>query len=275
MNVYNPGDWIGRSEQCHEPLSSALVKRVAATLGEKTPEPGEALPPLWHWAFFQPAFDECSLGKDGHPVRTAVLPPNDGRNRMWAGGRIEFFEPLRVDGEATRVTSLIKLEEKAGHSGPLLFATLRHDYLQGAQLCLREEQDIVYREPSVPKLFSAQPTTAGDWREVIEPTPALLFRYSAITFNSHRIHYDWPYATGVEGYPGLVVHGPLIASLNLQAFCRANPQARPRHFAYRGIRPLIAPQPFDVGGRIVAPGKAELWAANDAGIAQHATLTFD
>ncbi|VVP33477.1 Mesaconyl-C(4)-CoA hydratase [Pseudomonas fluorescens] len=194
---------------------------------------------------------------------------------MWAGGRVEFFKPLRVDAQASRVSTVLNVEEKAGRTGSLLFVTLGHDYLQDGDLTIREEQDIVYREPTPPRLSSSQALPVADWEEGVEPTPTLLLRYSAVTFNGHRIHYDWPYATKTEGYPGLVVHGPLIATLNLRAFSRANPQSRLRRFAYRGIRPLIAPEPFSVGGRIVAPGQAELWAGNDAGMAQQAELTFD
>src|SRR5690606_37345708 len=138
-----------------------------------------------------------------------------------------------------------------------------------------EEQDIVYREPTPPKLTGNGALPQGSWQETVTPSPTLLFRYSAVTFNGHRIHYDWPYVTQTEGYPGLVVHGPLMATLNLRAFCRANPEARVRRFAYRGVRPLIAPQPFDIGGRIVAPGQAELWTGKAEGVAQQAEVTFD
>jgi len=126
-----------------------------------------------------------------------------------------------------------------------------------------------------PKTSSGEPMVAGDWREAVTPTPTLLFRYSAVTFNGHRIHYDWPYVTETEGYSGLVVHGPLIATLSLRAFCRANPDARLRRFAYRGLRPLIAPQPFEVDGRIVAPGKAEVWAGDHNGLAQKGEVEFE
>ncbi|WP_449433183.1 FAS1-like dehydratase domain-containing protein [Pseudomonas putida] len=268
-------EWIGRREETQERLAGNLVKRIAATLGQAAPAPGDGLPALWHWAFFQPTVDQLELGRDGHPAQLPILPPTVKRNRMWAGGRIEFFEPLRVDARATRVSTLLNVEEKAGRGGSLLFATLRHDYLQDANLCLREEQDIVYRQPSPPRLGDGQGMPIADWQETVEPTSTLLMRYSAVTFNAHRIHYDWPYATEVEGYPGLVVHGPLIATLNLRAFCRANPEARVRRFAYRAVRPLIAPEPFQVGGRITAPGKAELCAGDERGVAQLAELIFD
>lgn len=267
--------WIGRSEEVHDHLSLTLLQRIAATLGEPAPQAGDALPPLWQWCFFQPAVAEAGLGDDGHPARGGFLPPADNRNRMWAGGRIEFHQPLRAGADAKRISTILKVEEKRGRTGALLFVTVQHDYLQDGELAIREEQDIVYREPSPPKLATGAALPEGDWQEPVTPSPTLLFRYSAVTFNGHRIHYDWPYVTETEGYPGLVVHGPLIATLNLRAFCRANPQARLRGFAYRGVRPLIAPQNFVVGGRRTGTGEAELWAGNGDGIAQQAEVQFD
>ena len=267
--------WIGRTEEAHDVLSRNLVKRIAATFGETTPADGEPLPPLWQWCFFQEPVFETLLGSDGHPARGGFLPPADTRNRMWAGGRVEFIEPLRVGADAHRLSTLLQIEEKHGRTGSLLFVTVRHDYSQQGQLCVREEQDIVYRDPNPPKLNSGAAPEPGDWSETIVPTPTLLFRYSAVTFNGHRIHYDYPYATGTEGYPDLVVHGPMIATLNLRAFIRANPGKRVRHFAYRGVRPLNVPTPFQVGGRLVEAGKAQLWAGNAAGVAQSAEVVFD
>ena len=267
--------WIGRTEEAHDVLSRNLVKRIAATFGETTPADGEPLPPLWQWCFFQEPVFETLLGGDGHPARGGFLPPADTRNRMWAGGRVEFIEPLRVGADAHRLSTLLQIEEKHGRTGSLLFVTDRHQYSQQGQLCVREEQDIVYREPNPPKLNSGAAPEPGDWSETIVPTPTLLFRYSAVTFNGHRIHYDYPYATGTEGYPDLVVHGPMIATLNLRAFIRANPGKRVRHFAYRGVRPLNVPTPFQVGGRLVEAGKAQLWAGNAAGVAQSAEVVFD
>ena len=267
--------WIGRTEEIHDQLSLNLVNRIAATLGEQAPQAGEPLPALWQWCFFQPAVEGSGLGGDGHPARGGFLPPADNRNRMWAGGRVEFHTPLKVGAHATRVSTITDVQQKHGKTGALLFVTVQHDYLQDGQLAMREEQDIVYREPTPPKLASGDPLPEGTWQESVTPTPTLLFRYSAVTFNGHRIHYDWPYATDTEGYPGLVVHGPLMATLSLRAFCRANPAARLRRFAYRGVRPLIAPHPFAVSGRVVAAGKAELWVGNAEGVAQKGEVTFD
>ncbi|AZE67460.1 itaconyl-CoA hydratase / mesaconyl-C4 CoA hydratase [Pseudomonas synxantha] len=268
-------DWIGRSETAPDHLSHNLLKRIAATFGETVPAEGEAVAPLWQWCFFQDALPESALGSDGHPARGGFLPPADNRNRMWAGGRIEFLQPLRAGEAATRMSTITQVEEKAGRTGSLLFVTVRHDYSQDGRLAIREEQDIVYREPTPPKPGSGDALAQGEWTETVEPTPTLLFRYSAVTFNGHRIHYDYPYVTGTEGYAGLVVHGPLIATLNLRAFCRAHPDATLRRFSYRGIRPLIAPQPFEVGGRLTATGVAELWAGNAEGLAQTAQVHFE
>lgn len=266
--------WIGRRQESQDRISFNLVKRIAATLGEVAPQPGDALPLLWHWAFFQEPVAARELGRDGHPALGGFLPPADNRNRMWAGSRLAFYQPLRVEAEVACVSTIIKVEEKHGRTGALLFVTLRHEYFQDGQLALQDEQDIVYREPSPPKLGGTEALPPGQWREAVEPDATLLFRYSAVTFNGHRIHYDWPYVTEVEGYPGLVVHGPLIATLNLRAFTRAHPTAQVRRFSFRGLRPLISPQPFEVGGRLMEPGKAQVWAGNQDGSAQLGEIEY-
>ncbi|MCE0777620.1 FAS1-like dehydratase domain-containing protein [Pseudomonas sp. NMI542_15] len=274
MTPSAPETWIGRSETVHDCISHNLVKRIAATLSEPAPAPGAPLPELWHWAFFQDAVEHSGLGGDGHPARGGFLPPADNRNRMWAGGRLEFLHPLRVDAQVSRRSTILNVQEKHGRTGSLLFVTVQHEYVQDGQRALIEEQDIVYREPSPPKLGGTEPLPQGDWHLHVQPSPTLLFRYSAVTFNGHRIHYDWPYVTETEGYPGLVVHGPLIATLNVQAFVRANPQLTVRRFSFRGVRPLICPDAFDVGGRLIGEGKAQVWAGNQAGQAQVGEIEF-
>lgn len=266
--------WVGRSETRNDRISHNLVKRIAATLSKPAPGPGDALPLLWHWAFFQDTVDAVGLGADGHPARGGFLPPADNRNRMWAGSRLEFLAPLRVDAEVSRRSTLLNVQEKRGATGSLLFVTVKHEYVQDGRNVLVEEQDIVYREPTPPKLGGTEAAPEGAWQETIEPDATLLFRYSAVTFNGHRIHYDWPYATEAEGYPGLVVHGPLIATLSLQAFQQANPTARVRRFNFRGLRPLIAPAAFAVGGRLLGDGKAQVWATAEAGMAQSGEVHF-
>jgi len=270
----NPADWIGRSQTITDTLDPVLAGRVAATLGASAPPAGAPLPPLWQWAFFIEAAQAHVLGADGHPARGGFLPPAQNRNRMWAGGRVTFHQPLIVGTIAERRTTILDVQEKTGRTGQLLFVTLRHEYTQAGTLAIDEEQDIVYRQPSPPKLTGSTPAPAAQWRETVTPTATLLFRYSAVTFNGHRIHYDHPYVTQSEGYPGLVVHGPLIATLMLAAFTRAQPQARLQHLSYRGLRPLIAPTPFDVAGRVSEPGVADLWAEQDGTLAHQAQLQF-
>ncbi|MCY1511983.1 Mesaconyl-C(4)-CoA hydratase [compost metagenome] len=193
---------------------------------------------------------------------------------MWAGGRVEFRQPLKVGVPAERVSTVIDVKEKTGRTGALLFVTVRHEYHQAGEIVIQEEQDIVYRQPTPPKLTGSEPAPQAQWRDTVEPSSVLLFRYSAVTFNGHRIHYDHPYVTGTEGYPGLVVHGPLIATEMVAAFSRAHPKARLTHLSYRGLRPLIAPAPFQVAGRLTEPGVAQLWAEQDGTLAHQAELRF-
>lgn len=274
MTTHDLSRWIGRSETSHDRITHNLVKRLAATLSEPAPSAGEPLPLLWHWAFFQDPVEATGLGADGHPARGGFLPPADNRNRMWAGSRLTFISPLQVEAQVARHSTILNVEEKQGRTGSLLFVTVRHVYVQDGHEALIEEQDIVYREPTPPKLGGTEPAPAGAWQETVTPDATLLFRYSAVTFNGHRIHYDWPYVTETEGYPGLVVHGPLIATLNLRAFARANPAAQIRRFSFRGLRPLISPNTFEVGGRLLERGKAQLWATAEAGMAQTAEVEF-
>lgn len=275
MNATPAAAWVGRTLETEDFLGQRQVARIAHTFDEPLLAAGEALPPLWHWAFFDNPVAGAQLGPDGHAARGTFLPPAEGRNRMWAGGRLDFLGELHVGERARCVSTLLRVEEKTGRSGSLLFVTVEHRYFQQDELVLREEQDLVYREPGAPKAGSGEAIALGSWAESVVPEPTLLFRYSAVTFNGHRIHYDWPYATQQEGYAGLVVHGPLIATLLLRSFRRAHPSARIRQFSYRGVRPLIAPAPFTLSGQVIAPGEAELWAGNGDGAAQVAQLRFE
>ena len=232
------------------------------------------MPPLWQWAFFISAVGQDGLGTDGHPSRGGFLPPAHDRNRMWAGGRVEFVRPLRVGVPAERVSTVADVKERPAAqvrccSSPCATNTAR------TEAAILEEQDIVYRQPTPPKLSGSEPAPEAQWRDPVEPTSVLLFRYSAVTFNGHRIHYDHPYVTTVEGYPGLVVHGPLIATEMVAAFVRAHPQARLKHLSYRGLRPLISPTPFHVAGRLEGSGLARLWAEQDGTLAHQAELRFE
>lgn len=274
MTSTDPAGWIGSGERKADAMDPGHAARIAATLGGAAPAEGEALPPLWQWAFFISTVGMDGLGTDGHPSRGGFLPPAQDRNRMWAGGRVEFRQPLKVGVPAERVSTVAEVKEKTGRTGALLFVTVRHEYHQAGQIVIQEEQDIVYRQPSPPKLVGSEPAPQAQWQDTVNPSSVLLFRYSAVTFNGHRIHYDHPYVTGTEGYPGLVVHGPLIATEMVAAFTRAHPKARLTHLSYRGLRPLISPTPFQVAGRLTEPGVAQLWAEQDGTLAHQAELRF-
>lgn len=275
MKDFEPENWLGRTQERSDQFSAPLVRRIAATFEVPAPAEGEELPWLWHWCFFDDCAQQSGLGPDGHPTLGTFMPPAHGRNRMWAGSRVNFLNPLHVGASARRLTTIKHIEEKHGRTGSLLFVTLAHEVWEGELLCLREEQDIVYREPSLPKTTAGDPVIETQWGESVVPDALLLFRYSALSFNAHRIHYDWPYVTETEGYPGLVVQGPLTATMNLAAFVRANPLARMKHFSFRGVRPLIAQAPIHFGGRHIQHGTAELWASDANGISQYATIEFD
>ncbi|AWB35282.1 FAS1-like dehydratase domain-containing protein [Orrella marina] len=268
-------DWIGKSQTTEDALDLGHAARIAATLGEIAPEKGQPLSPLWHWCFFLESVPMTGLGTDGHPARGGFLPPAEGRNRMWAGGRVSFEGDLLAGIPATRTSTVSKITEKQGKTGSLLFVTVTHEVSQSGKRVVLEEQDIVYRTPSPPKLQGTEPAPEAQWSKPIEPTPTWLFRYSALTFNGHRIHYDFPYVTEVEGYPGLVVHGPLIATSMVQSFREANPGVRVTHLAYRGLRPLICPTPFEAQGSISEEGVAQIWAAQDGTLAHQAELRFE
>jgi len=274
MTTTDYSNWIGRTETYSDNLDIGHVRQTALALGRPAPENGEALPHLWLWAHFVRAQPYEELGRDGHPSRGSFLPPLGSRNRMWAGGRVRFHQPLRVGVRAERRSTILSIEEKQGRTGSLLFFTVQHDYVQEGALCVSEEQDIVYRDPSPPKLEGSVEPPQRQWAQTVEPSTVMLFRYSAVTFNGHRIHYDLDYVTGQEGYPGLVVHGPLIATNMLQACVDANPGREVESFRYRGLRPLIAPKSFEVAGTLLEGGAAKLWAEQDGTLAHQADLTF-
>jgi itaconyl-CoA hydratase/mesaconyl-C4 CoA hydratase len=267
-------DWIGRTETTRAFLDPAHAARIALTLGGIAPSAGAPLPPLWQWAYFNGSVPTDALAADGHPPLGGFLPPAGERNRMWAGGEVQFHAPLLVGRDATKTSTVVGVREKEGRSGSLLFVTVEHAYVQDGAKVIIERQDIVYKSPGKPRTDGNEPAPSAHWSREILPTPPLLFRYSAVTFNSHRIHYDHPYATLVEGYPGLVVHGPLIATLMLQAFCDEHPNKRVTTMRYRGLRPLICEQGFSVGGALEGDGEAQLWAESGRMLAHQAEVQY-
>jgi 3-methylfumaryl-CoA hydratase len=263
-------DWIGRSQTRNDAVTRAPLVALSGLLDRDDPEPkpGDAAPPLAHWLYFLPAYRLSDGGPDGHAVKGGFLPPVPLPRRMWAGSRLEFLRPLEVGAAISRVSTIRDVVPKEGRSGPLVFVTVRHEVSDNRGLVLTDEHDIVYRGETSPAAGSAAAAAGETWRREIHPDPVLLFRYSAVTFNSHRIHYDHPYATRVEGYPGLVVHGPLIATLLVDLFRRSMPRATLTRFEFRALKPLYDTGSFFTCG-LPDPGSrtANLWTRDAAGAA--------
>lgn len=271
--------WVGRTQTIEDVIAIDRAAAMAATLDrDRAPAAGDALPPGWHWLFFNGAARQSEIGPDGHPKRGGFLPPVPLPRRMWAGGRITVAGPLPVGAPARRVSRILSVEAKRGRSGDLVFVTVRHTIQGGQGPALEEEHDIVYRDAPAPGTPAPKPEPApggAAWRHEIRPDPVLLFRYSALTFNGHRIHYDHPYVTQVEGYPGLIVHGPLIATLLLDLLARQAPAARLQTFAFRAKSPLFDTAVFHVNGAPGAgSGEIRLWAEGPGGaLAMDASAT--
>jgi 3-methylfumaryl-CoA hydratase len=274
-------DWVGRSEVREDRIDPTPIRALAATLNRSTDisaEAGAAISPVWLWLYFLPLAPMAEIGADGHPRRGGFLPPIALPRRMWAGSRCSFDAIVRIGDTVERTSTIQKISEKTGKAGSMVFVTVRHDTHVGSALAMREEQDIVYLP--MPERFSLPeptPLPACDWREAVAVDPVLLFRFSALTFNGHRIHYDRPYAMDVEKYPGLVVHGPLQALLLFEAGLRHAPGRRASRFEFRGIRPLFDFDALTLNGRMRADGGVDLFTANaDAGdaISMQASLQF-
>jgi 3-methylfumaryl-CoA hydratase len=259
--------WLDKTETLTDDITSFPLKALAATL-DRDP-PGEIVPPLWHWLYFLPVSPLAQAGPDGHPKRGGFLPPVPLPRRMWAGGRFTFHAPLRAGTTATRTSTIASIEDKTGRSGRLVFVTVQHRFDTNGTLCIEEEHDIVYRDAPQPGASAPKPVVAPTdhaWERTLAGDPVLLFRYSALTFNGHRIHYDFPYVTQEEGYPGLVVHGPLIATLLVDLVRRERPDATLATFAFRAVRPTFGGNVFAVCGKPSADGRTiELWAKDHEG----------
>jgi 3-methylfumaryl-CoA hydratase len=275
MELQHLQDWIGRTERRNDNVTAVPIAALAATLDRDDPEPqpGTDLPPLWHWLYFLPLAPAREIGPDGHPRRGGFLPPVPLPRRMWAGGRLSFKHPLRLGDEIMRASRIADVNVKTGRSGSLVFVTVRHEISNAQGLAIGEEHDIVYRDAPTPGAPAPAPQPAPTdeaFSRGITPDPVLLFRYSALTFNGHRIHYDRSYVTEVEGYPGLIVHGPLIATLLLDLLRRERPAARVARFSFKALRPVFDIHRFTVCGRPegdgpVGHGQYTLWSRDHEG----------
>ena len=247
FNELFPG-WRPKVESCTDMISPALVNRLAATLDERTPDyvEGDRLPPLWHWIFAIKPVPHTGLGQDGHPQRGSFLPPVTLPRRLFAAMKVNFLQPLIIGHETGRESEVIDITEKSGASGNLVFVRIRNSFKQRGNLCVVEEQDIVYRDKGAPvALPDVKPfpePEANTWSHELIVDAGMLFRFSAVTFNSHKIHYDRTYAAAEEGYPALVVHAPLVAMLLLQ-LVREHTDKEINRFEYRALAPLFDGQP--------------------------------
>lgn len=269
--------WVGREESTFDHIDAKAVSAMAASLDlPQAPANGEPLPAGWQWLFFNPAARRSGLGSDGHPARGGFLPPIALPRRMWAGSRIRYLADLEVGAEAERRSRIARIESKSGKRGALWFVTVEHTTRSAGRDCIVEEQDIVYREATPPGTAAAVPPrheAEAQWGQDFMPDTTLLFRYSALTFNGHRIHYDQAYARDEEGYPDLVVHGPLTATL-LQHVAVAQ-GGRLAAFEFRGVSPLFVSRGFRLEGRREADGRLSLWARGpDGELAMSATATL-
>jgi 3-methylfumaryl-CoA hydratase len=275
--------WIGRSETVPDDIGATPVKALNATLDHPAMavEKGTVLPPLWHWLYFLPLHRQSEIGPDGHAKRGGFLPPVPLPRRMWAGSQFEFRSPVRVGDSVERTSTIADVSIKEGRTGQLVFVKVRHELRcnGSADPAIVEFHDIVYREAKRPEDVEPPPQaapTGAAWQREIVPDDVLLFRYSALTFNGHRIHYDRAYVTEVEGYPGLIVHGPLIATLLMDLVRRKAPDAEVAAFRFKAVRPTFDRNSFRVNGQPDANGKAlQLWAQDHEGwLTMDATATL-
>jgi 3-methylfumaryl-CoA hydratase len=263
-------EWIGRRETVQDHIGATPVRALTATLDQPAaPVPdGTPLPPLWHWLYFLPMHRQSEIGADGHARRGGFLPPVPLPRRMWAGSQFEFRTPLRVGDAVERTSTIDDVTIKEGRSGRLVFVKVKHELRcnGAAEPAIVEFHDIVYRDAKKAGDVDPPPTPAprGGWQRTIVPDDVLLFRYSALTFNGHRIHYDRRYVTEVEGYPGLIVHGPLIATLLMDLLRRHAPEAEVATFRFKAVRPTFDLHPFKVNGQREG-SSVKLWAQDHEG----------
>ena len=266
-------EWVGRSESVSDIVTATPYAALSATFDRppERPPAGTPLPPLWHWLYFLPLAAQSDIGPDGHPKRGGFLPPVPLPRRMWAGSQLDFHRPLRVGDALTRTSTIADVTEKTGRTGTLVFVKVRHEIRRGDEtdVALTEFHDIVYREAPTKDDVAPAPKAAAatsTWERKWIPNDVLLFRYSALTFNGHRIHYDRRYVTEVEGYPGLIVHGPMVATLLLDLLRHQLPDAQVARYEFRAVRPVFDINPFYVCGEPQPDGKTiKLWAKDHEG----------
>lgn len=279
MHQLGWADWEGRTQTLSDAVSPTPARAMAATLSRDPAESfatGAELPPLWTWLYFLPLAPMGEVGPDGHPKRGGFLPPIELPRRMWAGSRCQFHAPVRIGDTVSKTSTIVKIAEKTGNAGTLTFVTVRHETSAMGLLAMTEEQDLVFMDIA-PVWQPPAPTLLPQcvWSEPVAVDPVFLFRFSALTFNGHRIHYDRTYAMEVEKYPGLVVHGPAQAILLFDAAARRYPDRRPASFTFRGVRPLFDFDKVSLNEAPRADGGIDLFTANsDGAIGMQASLVW-
>lgn len=269
IDIEHLREWIGRERSAEDHVSPRLAASLAAVLDEPVAfSDGDPAPTGAHWCLAPDIAPMSALGPDGHPARGEFLPPVPLPRRMWAGGELRFLDELRVGDEVCRKTRINDVSLKNGRNGALCFVVLSHVYETKRGVAIEERHDIVYRQLDAgPAQTTVSPVAdeapAADYQELIEADPVLLMRYSAATFNGHRIHYDRAYCQTQENYPGLIVHGPLQATLLLRLARRMNDGRYPQSFAFRGTSPLFDGSQFTVNGQQGEP--LSLWVADAQG----------
>jgi 3-methylfumaryl-CoA hydratase len=272
-------EWIGNQESVEETIAAEPLHRMRATLDmePKIIESGEAVPPLWHWACFLTPVRASELGRDGHPALGSFMPPVPLPRRMWAGGQFQFGNAIRVGETARKQSTVRNVKIKEGRTGKLCFVEVEHCVFVGDDLRFSEIHNIVYRDVKQPgegDVLPPKAPTDAEWSHEVVPNSTLLFRYSALTFNGHRIHYDIDFCRQEEGYPGLVFHGPLTATMLLQLAIEKNPGRSLDSYEFRAYSPLFDNARFTLNGRM-QDDKAIMWASNaDDGLAMKSTVTF-
>jgi 3-methylfumaryl-CoA hydratase len=279
MSEVNLQDWVGKTEQVKDCIYPTPVRALALTLDQPNlaVEEGAPLPEIWHWLYFLPMVARSEIGVDGHPRRGGFLPPIALERRMWASGQLTFHRELLIGEEITKASEILKVSEKEGKAGKMVFVTVRHAISSARGVAIDEEQNIVYLP--MPKTYASAPPNPApadlEWQESYAVDPVLLFRFSALTFNAHRIHYDINYVADVEKYPGLVVHGPLQALLLLEAARKRNPGQQPARYEFKAVRPLFVFDQLYLGGRSNADGGHDLYAINtDGNMTMQATVSW-
>jgi len=271
--------WIGRTQSSDDVAAPFPPRALIATLdsGDAAPQTGDALPPCWHWLYFLETAPASQIGPDGHARRGPFLPPVPLPRRMWAGSRLQFPGTIRIGDPVRRDSEILSVEPKSGSSGQMAFVTVRHRISAAGRLAVVEEHDIVYRQAAQPGDKAPTPKQApadSAWRKDVVPDPVLLFRFSALTFNGHRIHYDLPYVTQEEGYPGLIVHGPLMGLMMLELARRSNPGRKVAAYEFRALSPVFHTTPFAVCARPQDGAVATWIARNDGALAQQGKVSF-